>query len=255
LKRIELNVNLIYFDSNLTNKENFRYFNDFKVDVVGGFHGIDDLNILKQYLEKLKDKNIPFIVVSSGTSGKEVISICKQYSFVKEIIIFCRNYDYNEHYIKENPGYVKKVLTSRKKIYEYIQTFGEDQYKDGIEKYLHEDKYIFSSEEIEMDKQLQQCPLISSYEYDRCYYLVHKVYSHFFGDMNNKNEQPMFKKENLNIILDYLNQLNFENEKGKNTLINCFKNLADLKTNNEFVEKSIRAYTGESLFCYYLIEL
>jgi acetone carboxylase gamma subunit len=103
LKRIELNVNLIYFDSNLTNKEKFRYFNDFKVDVVGGFHGIDDLNILKQYLEKLKDKNIPFIVVSSGTSGKEVISICKQYSFVKEIIIFCRNYDYNEHYIKENP--------------------------------------------------------------------------------------------------------------------------------------------------------
>ena len=38
LKREELHVNLIYFDSNMTNKENYIYFNDFKVDVVGGFH-------------------------------------------------------------------------------------------------------------------------------------------------------------------------------------------------------------------------
>ena len=38
-----------------------------------------------------------------------------------------------------------------------------------------------STEEIKMDKQLQQCPLISAREYDRCYFLVHKIYSQFFG--------------------------------------------------------------------------
>ena len=170
----------------MTNKENYLYFNKFKVDVVGGFYAIDDLNILENYLEKIKEKDIPFIIISSGTSGKDVISICKKYSFIKEVIIFCRNLNYNEHYINEYPGYVKKVFNSIKQVYQYIKTFWKN--KDEIETFLHEDKYIFSSNEIKMDKQLQQCPFISSYEYDKCYFLVHKIYSHFFGNINNKNE-------------------------------------------------------------------
>ena len=250
LKRDELNINLIYFDLNMTNKENYRYFNKFKVDVVGGFHAIDDLNILENYLEKIKEKDISFIIISSGTSGKDVISICKKYSFIKEVIIFCKNFDYNEHYINEYPGYVKKVLTKINQVYEYIKTFEKDKYKNGIENYLHEDKYIFSSDEIKMDNQLQQCPLISSYEYDNCYFLVHIIYSHFFGNINSKNEESMFKNENLDKILDYLNKFNFEEEKEKNLMIEKFKNLVSLNNNNAFVEKSIRYYTGESNFCY-----
>ena len=236
LKRKELNVNLIYFDLNMTNEENYIYFNDFKVDVVGGFHAIEDLYILEKYLEKIKDKDIPFIAISSGTSGKDVISICKKFSFVKEVIIFCRNYNYNEHYIKENPGYVKKVLTNIEGVYEYIKTFGKDKYKDGVEKYLHEDKYIFSLDEIKMDKQIQQCPVITSYEYDRCYFLFHKIYSHFFGDINNKFEKSMFKTDNLNKIIDYLNNLNFENKKDRKFMINKFKILANFENNNKFIE-------------------
>ena len=91
LKRDELNVNLIHFDKNMTNKENYKYYNKFKVDVVGGFQAVDDINFLKAYLEVIKDKKIPFIVISSGSSGKEVIKICKKYKFVKEVIIFCGN--------------------------------------------------------------------------------------------------------------------------------------------------------------------
>ena len=234
----------------MTNKENYLYFNKFKVDVVGGFHAIDDLNILENYLEKIKEKDISFIIISSGTSGKDVISICKKYSFIKEVIIFCKNFNYNEHYINENPGYVKKVLTKINQVYEYIKTFDKDKYKDGIENYLHEDKYIFSSDEINMDNQLQQCPLISSYEYDKFYFLVHKVYSHFFGDINGENEESMFKTENLDKILDYLNKFNFEEEKEKNLMIEKFKSLVNLNNNNAFVERSIRYYTGESNFCY-----
>ena len=106
IKRDELYVNLIHFDLKMTNSENYGYYYKFKVDVVGGFYAIDDLDILKNYLEAIKDKYIPFIVISSGTSGKDVIPICKKYNFVKEVIIFYANYNYNEHYIKEYPGYV-----------------------------------------------------------------------------------------------------------------------------------------------------
>ena len=250
LKRNELNVNLIHFDLNMTNYENYIYYNDFCVDVVGGFHAIDDLSILQNYLDKIKDKEIPFIVISSGTSGKEVIKICLKYQFIKEVIIFCKHYHYNEHYIKEYPGYVKKVFTKRKDVYEYIKTFGEDRYKNGIKKYLDENKYIFSLEEINMDRQIQQCPLITSYQYDRCYFLIHKVYSDFFGDINFRYEKSMFEKKNLCKVVEYLSHLNFENENEKNNMINKFNNLANLDRNDQFIEKSIREYTSESNFCY-----
>ena len=36
IKRDELNVNLINFDKNMTNSENYDFSNSFKVDVVGG---------------------------------------------------------------------------------------------------------------------------------------------------------------------------------------------------------------------------
>ena len=88
IKRDELNINLIHFDKNMTNSENYNYFNNFKVDVVGGFYAIDDIDIFRNYLEKIREKNIPFIVLCSGSAGKDIIPICKKYSFIKEVIIF-----------------------------------------------------------------------------------------------------------------------------------------------------------------------
>ena len=82
LKRNELYVNLIYFDINISNRENYRYYNNFNIDVVGGFQGIDKLDILERYLEALKIKEIPFIVISSGSSGKDIIPICKKYFLI-----------------------------------------------------------------------------------------------------------------------------------------------------------------------------
>ena len=121
--RNKLYVNLIYYDLNIISPENFNYYNKLKVDVVGGFHAMDNIDMFKKYLEVIKDKNIPFIVMSSGSSGKDVIPICQQYSFIKEVIIFCGNLKYNEHYLKDYPGYVKKVSTKIDDIYNYINIF------------------------------------------------------------------------------------------------------------------------------------
>lgn len=88
----------------MTSKENYLYYNNFKVDVVGGYHEIDDLDFLKNYLESLNKKDIPFIVISSSSNGKDIIPICQKYSFIKEVIIFCKHYEYNEHYLLWIPG-------------------------------------------------------------------------------------------------------------------------------------------------------
>ena len=69
LKKNELNVNLIHFDINPMSIENYFYFNEFKVNVVGDFLRIDDYSILEEYLEKIKVKNIPFIVITSGSKS------------------------------------------------------------------------------------------------------------------------------------------------------------------------------------------
>ena len=247
LKRDELYVNLIHFDTRMTYPENYAYYNKFKVDVVGGFLAMDNIEIFKKYLEAIKKKNIPFIVLSSGSSGQQIIPICKKYSFIKEVIIFCGTYKYNEHYIKEYPGYVKKVFTSISNVYDYIKTFGKEQYKQGIQNYINSDSFIFSKEDIKMNKQLEQCPVISAYEYDKCYFLIHRAYAHFFKDINDKNYNVIFKNSNFNKIKDYIISSHIIKESDKKDLIDKF---ADLIDKENFVESSIRKYTGESGFCY-----
>ena len=136
LKRNELNCKfIIHFDLKMANPENYKYYNNFKIDVVGVYFAIDNLEILKKFLEVIKDKKIPFIVLSSGSSGKDVIKICKEYSFIKEIIIFCGNYKYNKHYIKDSKGYVKKVLTSINEVYQYLKSFDKNKFQSGIKEF------------------------------------------------------------------------------------------------------------------------
>ena len=242
IKRDELYINLIHFDAAMTNSENYGYFNKFKVDVVGGFYAIDNLDILNDYLQQADYKNIPFILITSGSSGKDVIPICKKYSIVKEVIIFCRNYEYNKHYIDDYPGYVNKVLTSISSVYDYIKSFGANKFKDGIE------KFKFSQDEIKMDRQVQFCPVITSSEYDKCYFLIHRALAHFFGNINYDN--PIFFPSNLKRVKESLNKAKDIDSYDRNNLLNIFEKFLGITDNNTFVEKSIRYYTSESKFCY-----
>ena len=246
IKRNELNVNLIFFDYNLTNEENFLYLNKFKIDVVGGFHAVDDLNILKNYLEKIKNKCISFIIVCSGSSAKDVIPICKKYSFIKEVIIFCFNYQKYIHFIKDYPNYVKKVFTNINSVYEYIQTFDKKNKNKYIEKY----NFFFNFDEIKMDKQIEQCPVISASEYDNCYFLVHRTYAYFFGDINNPKISACYHMWEIFWIEDLFRRIKNIQKKEKDDLLNKFYLLSHYTTNDKFVEKCIKYYTEESSFCY-----
>ena len=241
IQRDELYINLIYFNSKMTDLENYIYFNIFKVDVVGGFHAINDLNILEKYLEEINNKKIIFIVLTSGSDGKDVINLCQQYSFVKEVIIFCSNYKYNKYYLTKYPGYVKRVITSMESLYKYLKTFDICEFVEGINNF-------FSFEQIQMNKQLKLCPLITAREYDKCYFLIHKAYSYFFDNMHNNHyssNPKRFTYINQTKILDYLYET-ITDDKEKIKIYDFFESLKYSKDNNEFVEKSIKAYTGES---------
>lgn len=241
-KREELKINLIHFDLNMTNSENYEYYNNFKVDVVGGFYAVDDLNILKNYLDKIKEKNIHFILITSGSSAKKVIPICQKYPFIKEIIIFCFNYSKHKHFIDDYPGYVNHVFTDIISVYKYLKSYTDLEYE--VYKINYQKKSFFSQEEIKMEKQYLQCPVISATEYDKCFFLVHRAYSHFFHKINDNKEKPMFRADNYTKILEALYDIN------KKNLLEKFKKLVNLDDNNTFVEESLRVYTSENDFCY-----
>ena len=244
LQRNELYVNLIYLDFNLRSSENYGYYNYFKVDVVGGFQAMDNVDMLIAYLEAIKNKSIPFIVITSGSSGKDVIPICRKYSFVKEVIIFCSDVKTYQHFTTDYPQYVKKVLSSINDVYNYIKTLGKDE--SGTQSYLYSDSLIFSSEDIKMNKQLEQCPVISAYEYDKLYFLIHRAYAHFFKDIKDK-KNVIFNFSNFIKVKDYINSSKIIKNTEKRSLIEKFNKL---KYDLDFVENSIRKYTGESSFCY-----
>ena len=249
LNREPLYVNLIHFDTNMTNKENYKYYTKFKADVVGGFFAMDNIEIFKKYLEAINKKNIPFIIISSGTSGKDIIPICKKYSFIKEVIIFCKETKNHEHLLKEFPNYVKKIFTKISQVYEYIKSFGQkgNIYQQGINDFKKSNTFIFSLEDIKMNKQLQQCPVISAYEYDSCYFLVHRTYAHFFGEIDKDKNNVKFTSQYFDIIKAYINKLDIIDNKEKQNLIAKFESLINKEN---FVELSIYKYTEESSFCY-----
>ena len=249
IKRNELNVNLIHFDKNMTNAENYKYYNTFKVDVVGGFLAIDDLNFFKGYLEVIKEKKIPFVVMSSGSSAQDVIPICLQYPFIKEVIIFCGNTSYHEHYKYDYPNYIKKVSNDFDDICNYSKSFGPEEYRDGINNYIKSETFLFTYEDIQMNKQFEQCPVISALEYDNCYFLIHRAYAHFFGDMNSQRN-VFFNKSQFNE--SSIKNSPIIHEQYKANLVKKFKNLVGV---DNFVEQTIRYYTGERAFATFLIVL
>ena len=90
------------------------------------------------------------------------------------------NYGYNKHYIDEYPGYVNKVTTSISELYQYLKTFyGKNWCED-----CNPHPYQFKDYQIQMDKQIQDCPVITAEEYDKCYFLVHRAFSYFLTVLN-----------------------------------------------------------------------
>ena len=138
-------------------------------------------------------------------------------------------------------------MTSINEVYNYLKTFG-DNYKNSIDTNNTYEKYHFSKEEISMKRQFLQCPVITAEEYDRCYFLVHRAYAHFFGDIDNKFEKPKYLYENHTKVINCLNKIDIDIEE----LCKQFEGLYDLDNNNKFIERSIREYTDESNFCYLL---
>ena len=254
--RQELKINLIYFDDKITkSKKSYDYYKQFKVNVVGGFYASDEIDIFRQYLNKINNlKDVPsYIVVTDHSNLKDIYNICENYDFVKEIVLITSK----EHKKDISPKIYKKKLKFIAFNYEdlckYLKKIGEKTSDFNKVLKIFSSNRIFTTKEIQMDRQLNTCPIITAYEYDRLLFIVHRAYAHFFTNDSLKNnpgleKEPKFEDENFEKIKQFLKDIDITNEQ-KSKLLDKFKELKDSKN---FTVDAIKKYTGESIFCYLL---
>jgi hypothetical protein len=177
-----LKINLLYFDEKITNSsDSYDYYKMFKVNVRGYFYASDEIDIFRMYLDKIKkdDRIPPYVVVTCRKYFEEIYNICKEYKFIKEIIILCRRKKYIEDYLKKYEDLLKYVAENYDDLFDYLRKMGDLTSNWNSLLRLFSNSRIFTSNEIQMD-QLCSCPVITSYEYDELYYLVHRAYAKLF---------------------------------------------------------------------------
>ena len=254
--REELKINLIYFDSQFT-KENksYDYYKKFKINVVGGFYASDEIDIFKKYLEEInKLKKVPpYVVVTYEKNFEDIYNACLKYTFIKEIIMIDR-FKKSEKYLISHKKLLKHISKGYDDLIDYLKKMGDMTSNWNSVLRLFSSSRIFTSDEIQMNRQLSTCPIISAYEYDQLYYLVHRAYAHFFtNDSGRKDPKyeawPEFKDLNLKKIKEFINDLESDTHEIKKQLLEEF---IKLNKSRRFTEDAIKAYTGETPFCYSL---
>ena len=125
--RIELNVNLIYFDNKITNSnDSYNYYKQFKVNVVGGFYASDEIDTFQKYLDAIKDlkQTPPYIVVTCPKNFEDIYKICVKYSFIKEIIIITPYVRKYEKYLNSHKNLLKHISKNYDDLIEYLKKIG-----------------------------------------------------------------------------------------------------------------------------------
>ena len=223
--RDKLYINLIFYDENVS-RENKYLYDDLQLNVVGGFYGVRDLNMFNILIKKLEKNNLPFILLTSGSVFQKISVDIKNINFIKNIVIFCLN---KKKYSIE--------FQNEKKVELITNSFLE------VKNYLRTKK--FDSFEIKMNNQLYCNPLISFYEYEKCYFVFHKLLSFFFKE---DFSDPIFNEEYITEVMRYIIKDKGYELKTKN-IINDI--LFKLGKSNDFAKDVLKEYSSENGFVYF----
>jgi len=95
IKRNPIFANLLHFDEMLTNKENQKYYKYFKLNIVGGYYGINNYDIFTKYIEAINNSKmfLRYFLIISGSKAIKILNFCYNYSYIDGIIIFCYSKD------------------------------------------------------------------------------------------------------------------------------------------------------------------
>ena len=197
-----------------------------QLNVVGGFYGFQDINMLKKSFYKFEQKKLPFILLCSGSSFQNNIKICTGMNFINSIIIYC--YDKNKYIsLYNNVNKLKLISNNLQEVIDFLKN------------------YKFSSYDIDMKNQIDCNPLISFYEYKKCYFVFHEALSYFFDE---NFTLPKFPKKYMEEVYSFIEKDKEYDYKTKNKLKNILKKLSE---SNNLSKDFIKEYSYENGFVYF----
>ena len=134
-------------------KENVDLYNLLKLEVIGGFYGVQNINILMNLFNRIYCINSHFILISIGTSFEKIKDICIQLNFLKYIIIYCLDKRRHNHFLYDTNGKVKLVSNEIEEIYYLLNVINFPGYDSNLNKLIN------------------HCNIISFYVYINYYYI------------------------------------------------------------------------------------
>ena len=162
IKKGDIYVNLIHYDKNMKNNENFEYYRYFSVKIMGDYDAFDDFNMLKLFITKTNQ--IPstpsYILMASGSESEDVLKQFHNITFITDIIIFC--YEVDKYlYLKEKYTKIKLKTKNFREVIKFLLT------------------KRFSDRDLNMDNHLLTTPLITYYDYKKALFPIHRILSFF----------------------------------------------------------------------------
>ena len=223
VKKGDLFINLLHYDNNLKNEENFEYYRYFSIKIIGSYSPFDDYEMFKLFLSK--QMQIPFsvnyILMISGNESEKILKEFHNIELLNIIIIFCQNI--NKYlFLKKNYKKIKLISNDFEEIVNSLRTIK------------------FPKEDLNMDNHLLLTPLISYFDYKKVLYPIHRVLAYFFD-----KKLYRFSKEYLEISKKFINESTIKTD-CKNKIINIMEKL---RYSKNFPSDCIKYYTGEDL-CY-----
>ena len=235
-----LKLNILYYDESLKdNEENSDNCTFFQMNIKGTFYGCHNLNLFKLVLNKIKNKNKQFILLSSGSSAEKIYTHCLNMKEIRECYIYCWNKSKYIPLMNKYPklkGVYNSIFELKEKLFS-IKEIKNDIIKSSNLTYFEDYNKIY---------------IKLHYELIRKYILYKKLRSKGYNEekflLMIKKEYPYFLElakqlfPNKKEIIDFFKNNTSESESEILKMFNCEDNAINY----------IENYTKESFCCYCL---
>ena len=201
------NLNILYYDENLKNKENNDNCTFFEMNTYGTFYGCHYFELFKTVCKKIKNNKKEFILISSGSCAQKIFNYCSDIDEIREYFIYCFNID------KYKP--LMKQYSKLKEVYCDFESLKQKLY--NIKPMINDN--IVSSNLIYFEDYSRKYIKLH-YEFIRKYQIYKILKKHNYTE---SEFLELVKKKHPN-LLNLAKQI-FPN---KNETINFFKNNIDL---------------------------
>ena len=248
-KKEKYDLNILYYDENLLNKENSDNCSYLSMNVNGTFYGCHYFDLFKIICDKIKRNKNQFILITSGSCAQKIFNYISNINEIREYFIFCFDEEKYKSFMNIYPklkGIYSNFYNLIDKLYS-LSPIKMNNISSSNLIFFEDYSRIYIKLHYEFIQKYSLYKLLKSYNCNETAFLdfVGKEHPYFLG-----LAKQLFpdKKEIINY---FKNNIDLSKEKSctKETLNEVFDNDDILKDN---VRTYINNYTKESFYYRYL---